>query len=73
MNIAYFPCQISSPQTVLIPPDQHLLIPSDQNVLILLVSNMYYWHKKLCMKIWYGSKSLPISPIFVVLIFGLKL
>ena len=44
----------------------------DQNVLIQLVSIIYYgnilkfWHRKLCRKTWYSSKSLRLLPIFLV-------
>ena len=47
-----------------------LWIISDQNVLILVVSNMSngnigsFWHRKLCMMMWYSSKSLWIMMIF---------
>lgn len=47
-----------------------LWIISDQNVLILVVSNMSngnigsFWHGKLCMMMWYSSKSLWIMMIF---------
>ena len=49
--------------------------PSDQNMLIVLLSNIYngniarFWHKKLCMKIWYSSKSLWILLICLVYFF----
>ena len=69
-NFVDFSCMIFWAQNVLIPPDQNLSIPLDQIVLILLVSNINngnirtFWHRKLCMKTWYSSKSFWILSKF---------
>ena len=57
---------------------QTVLILPDQNVWILLICNMCnrnietFWHRKLCMKRWYGSKSLWILPLFFYDVLGPK-
>ena len=65
-------------QIMLICADQSFSIPLNQNLLILLVSNICngnigtFWHRKLCLKTWYTSKSLWILPIFLVWFFRPK-
>ena len=65
-------------QNILWLPDQRLSIPFDQIVLTLLVIYIYneniqtFWHRKLCVKTWYSSKSLLIFSIFLVWFFDSK-
>ena len=65
-----FLCDIGT-QTVSIPPHQNMSMPLGQNPSILVISNIHswnngtFWHKKLCMKTWYSSKSLWMLSIFL--------
>ena len=76
LNFINFSSMTFCDKNVSISANQSLSIPLDQNLLILLVMKIYneniqtFWHRKLCMKTRYSSKSLTI---FLIWFFGRKM